>query len=120
MLFLLRNENIKSYLQSLLADATNYSWKAVRKIRHIKTPIPPNKEVTTFKPRVIKKKLLLLRLKKCFQPFPSQISAENDDEINEYHRSPCQLSLPLSPIRISEVKWKFNNLNATKLPVLIL
>lgn len=104
----LKNEEIKDYLSKLTAtQATNYSlWKATKKLNQPKAHVPPikmengnwarsdNEKASTFANHLVK----------VFQPFSSELSEEEENEITEFLESPAQMSPPISGFNINEIK----------------
>jgi hypothetical protein len=94
----LKNEGIQNYLKGLTPiEATDYSlWKATRKIKQLQHQIPPirinhNTWVRTDKQQST---AFAEHLASVFQPFPSQLSAVEEEtinnELNTHTSWPCQ------------------------------
>jgi len=104
----LKNEGIQTYLQKLTpTEATDYSlWKATRKIKQPQHQIPPIRIKRNKWARTDKQKATAYakHLASVFQPFPSQLSAMEEETITNELNAPHQMALPMKKIRINEVK----------------
>jgi hypothetical protein len=88
-------------------EATAYSlWKATRKIKQPQHQIPPVRINRNTWTRTNKQKATTFaeHLASVFQPFPSQLSAMEEDTIKNELNAPHQMTLPMKKIRINEVK----------------
>jgi len=103
-----RNEGIQTYLQELTpTEATDYSlWKATRKIKQPQHQIPPIRTKQNTWARTDKQKATAFakHLASVFQPFPSQLSAMEEETVTNELNVPHQMALPMKKIRINEVK----------------
>lgn len=116
-----KNEDIQNYLESLTpTEATEYSlWKATAKIKKIQENMPPIRASDGSWARTDKQKANVFaeHLEKVFQPFPSEISQEQEDTITATLEHPHQMALPIKAIKLSEVKNMINrNLSPKKAP----
>jgi hypothetical protein len=89
-------------------EATDYSlWKATRtkkkKPQHQIPPIRINHN-TWARTDKQKAKAFAEHLASVFQTFPSQLSAMEEETINNELNSPQQMALPMKKIRINDVK----------------
>jgi len=108
MLRTLKNEGIQNYLQGLTpTEATYYSlWKAIRKIKQPQYQIPPIRINRNTWARTDKQKAAAFakHLTSFFQPFPSQLTAMEEETIKNELNAPHQMTLPMKKIRINEIK----------------
>ena len=102
-----QNEGIQNYLQGLTpTDATDYSlWKGTRKIKQPQHQIPPIRINRNTWARTDKQKATAFaeHLTSVFQPFPSQLSAMDEETIKNELNAPHQMALRMKKIRINEV-----------------
>lgn len=117
-----KNQNIQEFLQDLTpTEATQYSlWKATRKLKNRDTEaIPPIRKADGTWARTDNDKATTFarHLEEVFQPHPSGLTAEEDEEIRTYLATPYQMSRPIQPIKTSEIKNHIaKNLNVKKAP----
>ena len=104
----LRNEGIQNHLQELTpTEATDYSlWKATRKIKqpHHQTPSIRINRNTWARTDKQKATAFAKHLASVFQPFPSRLSAIEEETIKNALNAPHQMTLPMKKIRINKVK----------------
>ena len=104
----LRNESFQNYLKSLTpSEATNYSlWKATKRMKQPKQAIPPIRSKNGKWARSNKDKAVLFanHLKEVFQPHTSENLPAEEEKTEEFLNSPYQMSLPIKPFQINEVK----------------
>lgn len=107
LLYKLKNQGIQEYLKNLSAtEATEYSlWKATKRIRRPKQPIPPLMDSSGKWARDDKEKATAFanHLHIVFQPFQSQ-DPEKDKEIHEFLNAPFQMALPIPNFKLKEVQ----------------
>lgn len=116
-----KNEAIQAYLQGLTpTEVTDYSlWKATRKVKQPQQFIPPIKLADGSWARTNKEKATIFanHLQTVFQPFPREITEEEEQEIHECLATPDQMELPIKKFKVKEVQDMINNdLNAKKAP----
>jgi hypothetical protein len=88
-------------------DATDYSlWKATRKIKHPEQHIPPLRTTHNTWARTDKQKATAFaeHLTTVFRPFPSQLTALDEETILRELNVPHQMAFPLRKIRVHEVE----------------
>ena len=88
-------------------EATDYSLrKATRKIKQPQHQIPPIRSNHNTWARTDKQKATAFakHLALVFQPFPSQLSAMEEEIIANELNIPQQMALPMKKIRINQVK----------------
>lgn len=109
----LKDESIQNYLEGLCAtEATDYSlWKATKRIGRPIKPIPPIRKENGEWARSDAEKAATFanHLAKVFQPYPQEITDEEETEIRDYLEAPFQMSPPIKKITIAEVKTTINN-----------
>lgn len=116
-----KNQAIQNYLEGLSpTEATDHSlWKATAKIRKTQDFVPPIRKNDGSWARTDKEKANVFaeHLANVFQPFPSEISQEEDDAIISVLEHPYQMAPPIKAIKLSEVKNMIRrNLNPKKAP----
>ena len=87
-------------------DATDYSlWKATRKIKQPQHHTPPIRINSSTWTRTDKQKATAFaeHLASVFQPFPSQLSALDEETIKNDLNVPHQMALPIKKILLNEV-----------------
>jgi len=95
----LKNEGIQTYLQEMTPTKdTDYSlWKATRKIKQPQYQIPPIRINHNPWARTDKQKAMAFaqHLASVFQPFPSQLTATEEETITNELYVPHQKTLPM-------------------------
>lgn len=104
----MKNQNIQRYLESLTPTVTSdYSlWRATRRLKRPQQTDLPIKDENNQWARNDKQKteVFVKHLKKVFEPFQSEVTAEDEDEIKQFLETPFQMEVPIKKIKISEVK----------------
>lgn len=121
MLYRLKNDSLQKHLEELSPTDTNdYSlWRATRNMKQPIKSIPPIRKANGGWARSNEEKAELFanHLSEVFQPFPSQIEPEEDNEIAEHLETPLQMSLPFKAIKWTELENTIrSDLNLKKAP----
>lgn len=116
-----KNLAIQQYLIELSpTEATEYSlWKATRNIKQAQEHIPPIRKPDRNWARDDQEKAdtFAEHLANVFQPFPREITEEEDDVIVKALDIPHQLATPIKSIKINEVRTTIaKNVNPKKSP----
>lgn len=116
-----KNTSLQDYLTNLSAsEATDYNlWKVTKNFKRPQQTIPPVRNINGAWARSNEEKANAFaeHLKNVFQPFASEISVEENQEILDYLDSPLQMELPLQKFSVKEIKNCIkNDLNVKKSP----
>lgn len=116
----LKNDKIQEYLKGLTpTETTDYSlWKATRKIKRPIHQIPPIRinHNTWARTDTQKANAFAEHLTSVFQPFPSHLSATEEETINKELNIPHQMDFPLQKTRVSEIKHIIQEISPKKAP----
>jgi len=94
-------------------------WKITRKLKQPQHHIPPLRLQNNTLARTDEQKATTFahHLSTVFRPFPSQATAEEEDNIMQELSSPYQMALPPKKISKSKVEYIIqHNTNPTKAP----
>ena len=107
------NETFEYYITNL--EPNDHSlWRATKKLKRPTTPIAPlrREDGTWARSNSEKAQIYAEHLVRTFTPLNNQ----EDEEINSYLDSPCQLSPPIRTITPNEVITQIKNTNSHKTP----
>lgn len=103
-----RNLQIQEYLAGLSAtEANGYSlWKATKKLKQLQKSIPPIRKNDDTWARDNNEKAYAFadHLAKVFEPFPSQLTAEEERQTHQILEAPFQMDFPIKTFKVNEVK----------------
>ena len=116
-----RNTGIQQYLENLTPqkDTNYFLWNTTRKMKHPQHHITPLRLQNNTWARTDKQKAATFahHLSTVFRPFPSQATADEEDDIIQELSSLYQTALPLQETCIREVKNIIQyHTNPTKAP----
>ena len=103
----LKNEGIQDYLENLSPnESTDYSlWKATKRLKRPLLQIPPihKPDGSWARSNTEKSQPFAEHLVNVFQPEASK-NVSFDEEVQRYLHSPLQLTLPIKPFKVNEIK----------------
>lgn len=122
--YLLMNEKqnkLQLYLQNLTPTAaTQYSlWKATKETQCPQQSIPPIRSSTSLawaRNDQEKAELFSDHLANVFRPFPSNSSAQTEEQIRNSLDVPFQMELPIKPFKPAEIQNMIANVKPKKSP----
>jgi len=117
----IKNQSIQEYLSQLSAtENTDYSlWKATRYLKQPLQHNPPIRKNDGYWARsnAEKAELFAEHLEKVFQPYPSEITEQEDRSILTSLDSPSQMDLTIKKFSFTEIKTTIHSeLNPKKAP----
>ena len=116
-----KNQEIQDYLKNLTpTEATEYSlWKATKKLKQPQNTNPPIRTPQGGWARNNKEKAKIFaeHLVQVFQPHPTELTPEEEEEIQQFLELPYQLEYPIKPFQTNEIKNIISSkLNPKKAP----
>lgn len=117
----LKNKSIQDHLENLTpTETTNYSlWRATKKLKKTISFLPPIKKPDGNWARSDEEKAVTFaeHFTKVFQPFPSEITDNEEKHLLEILEKPISQPLPIKPFKVKEVRKLIqSNLKPKKAP----
>lgn len=108
-----KNRIIEDYLENLSpTNVTDYSlWKATKGLKQARHNIPPirKSDKTWAINNKEKAETFGTHLFNVFRPFPSEMSSEEEDDMQEFLYAPLQMLLPIKAVKRREINTLIRN-----------